>query len=298
MEGAIMSYKKLRFGITAAGLTCLLAGYVVAQQATQTREEISTSDQSDRAGAQNERLQQRPSGTVQRNQLQTRQSTQLNRRDVQAGGQNQEVERFLASCLLAKNKGEIELSKFAQQQAESPQIKELAQQMVQDHQQLVEQLEQVAGHQGQPGQNDVQRQTSETTRLPGSPGASQTETRTTRSLTATGGSQDSGAIQQLIQIEQQIVERQGQSAREMLQQKQGSEFDNAFLGMTIHAHANTLAALEVIQQQGGQLAQVAQQASPVVQQHLDHAKQLKEQQQRAGQPGARAERTTPRTQRQ
>jgi predicted outer membrane protein len=294
-----MSYTKLRFGIGAAGLTCLLAGYVFAQQAidrTQAR------DETDRATTQSDRLQQRQSGTTQRTQLQTRQSTsaQLGQRNVQAGGQNQDIERFLASCLLAKNQAEIELSKFAQQQAENPQIQEFAQQMAQDHQQLVEQLQPLAGQQGQVRQNDVQRQTSDTTRLPGSPGAAQTETRTTRTLTATGGSQDSGAIERLIQIEKQVVERQSQGAREMLQQKQGNEFDKAFLGMTISAHANSLAALEVIeQQQLGQLAQVAQQARPVVQQHLDHAKQLMEQQQRANQPGARAERTTPRpTQRQ
>jgi predicted outer membrane protein len=198
---------------------------------------------------------------------------------------------------MAKNKAEIELSQFAQQQAENPQVKEFAQQMVQDHQQLAQQLQQVAGQQA--GQNDAQRQTSATTRLPGSPGADQTESRTSRTLTATGGGQDSGVIEQLIQIDRQIVERQSQATREMLQQKQGKEFDKAFLGLAIHAHANMQAALETIEQhQLGQLAQVAQQASPVVEQHLEHAKMLMEQQDRGSQAGARAERQTPGSQRQ
>jgi predicted outer membrane protein len=287
-------------------LTCLLAGYAVAQQQSppevddaQTLNEVRGANQTDRAGAQNNRLQQRQSGTVQRTQLETRQS-QFGQRGAQdqAGQQSQGVERFLAACLLAKNRAEIELSQLAQQQAQSPQVKEFAQQMIQDHQQLVQQLQQVAGQQG--GQNDLQRQTSESNRLPGSPGAGQTESRTNRNLTAAGGAQDSGPIEQLIQLDRQIVQRQTESAKEMLQQKQGNEFDKAFLGMAIHAHANMKAALETIeqQQQLGQLPQIAQQASPVVEQHLQHAKQLMQQQERGSQAGARAERQTPGTQRQ
>jgi len=53
-----------------------------------------------------------------------------------------------------------------------------------------------------------------------------------------------------------------------------------------------LAALEVIgQQTQGQLAQVAKQAQPTVQQHLDHAKQLMKQLEgQAGATGSTAER--------
>jgi hypothetical protein len=61
----------------------------------------------------------------------------------------------------------------------------------------------------------------------------------------------------------------------------------------------SLAALEVISQQQGELAQLAQQAQPTVQQHLDHAKQLAKQLEGTSQAGSQAERQTPpRTQRQ
>jgi len=66
----------------------------------------------------------------------------------------------------------------------------------------------------------------------------------------------------------------------------------------LHIHA--LAALEVLGQQSqGQLAQVAQQARPKVQQHLDHAKQLMKQldQQSGGSNDSQAERSSSRTQR-
>ena len=302
-----------RFGIAAAMLSCLLAGYVVAQQvteeinATQPRDEDADrvrTGQLDRPGTQVDR---RESGQT---------TAQLGQRDSQAraGGESQEVERFYAACLLAKNQAEIELAQFAQQQAQNPQVKQFAQQMVQDHQRIAQQLQQVAGGQGDQsssrtnnatqspglsGQNDAQRQASDTTRLPGSSGAAQTESRTARGLTATGGSQEkSGTTAKLIQIDRKISERQSQAVREELQQKDGAEFDKAYVGTMIHAHMNMLAALETIEQQGlGQLAQVAQQAQPTVQQHLEHAKQLKEQLSGSRTGGAQADRQSPRTQR-
>jgi predicted outer membrane protein len=78
-----------------------------------------------------------------------------------------------------------------------------------------------------------------------------------------------------MQIDRQINERCLQMAKDELQQKSGAEFDKCFIGNALAMHAHALAALEVIgKQTQGNLAQVAQQAQPTVQQHLDHAKQL------------------------
>jgi hypothetical protein len=59
-----------------------------------------------------------------------------------------------------------------------------------------------------------------------------------------------------------------------------------------------LAALEVIEQQGpDQLRQIAQQAQPTVEQHLQHAKQLMKQLEGASPSRSQAERQPSRTQR-
>jgi len=68
-----------------------------------------------------------------------------------AGGASQEIEQFLAGCLLARNQSEVDLSQFAQEQAENPEVKQFAQQMVQDHQKIIQQLQQVAGNQSGQG---------------------------------------------------------------------------------------------------------------------------------------------------
>jgi predicted outer membrane protein len=290
----------------------LVAGCAIAQrEAVQRAATLSRDNISDRAITD----QSEPSTQLQQDRVRTTQRTRLGERNVQrqAGGQTQEVEKFLAGCLLAKNKAEIEFAQLAQQQSQNPQVKQFAQMLEQDHQKIVQQLEQLAGGQASQtstrtdsqsqisasGQNDAQRQPSDTTRLPGSPGATQT-TRSQTQTEAYGSQEMTGPIAQLAQIEKQIGERQKQAMLDELQQKSGAEFDKCYVGSQVSSHMQSLAALEVIsQQQQGKLAQVAQQAQPTVQQHLDHAKQLAKQLESGGQPRSQAERQTPpRTQRQ
>jgi predicted outer membrane protein len=305
------AFGKLKLGVAAASVACLAAGIALAQQAagqrnaTQLRDDVpgrAAIDQTDRT-TQPQRERIRSS------------TTQIEQRNLrsQTGGSNQEVEKFLAGCLLQKNKCEIEFAQLAQQQSQNPQVKEFAQMLEQDHQKIVQQLEPLAGGQaGQSatrvesqtrisaaGQNDAQRQPADTTRLPGSPGA----TQTTRSQTQTAeyGSQEmSGPFAQLAQIEKQIGEQKKQAMLDELQQKSGAEFDKCYVGSQVGAHMEAVAALQVISQQQGELAQAAQQALPTVQQHLDHAKQLAKQLEGAAsqQPRSQAERQRTQTQRQ
>jgi len=102
-----------------------------------------------------------------------------------------------------------------------------------------------------------------------------------------------------MQMDRQIVQRKAQLTRQDLQSKQGAEFDKAFVGTTIPAHVHMIAQLEVIEQQGqGQLAQIAQQARPITQQHLDHAKQLiKQLDSESSGSNSQAERSSSRTSR-
>jgi predicted outer membrane protein len=302
----------MHWGVAAAGFACLVAGSAIAQRAAEQRAAGQTRDNVSQRAITDQNDQ---STQLQTDRVRTTQRTQLGERNVQlqAGGQNQEVEKFLAGCLLAKNKCEVEFAQLAQQQSQNPQVKEFAKMLEQDHQKIVQQLEQLAGGQaGQTttraesqfqstsasGQNDAQRQPSDTARLPGSPGATQT-TRTETQTEAYGSQEMSGPFAQLAKIEKQIGERQKQAMLDELQQKSGVEFDKCYIGSQVGSHMQSLAALEVISQQQGKLAQAAQQALPTVQQHLDHAKQLAKQLESGSQARSQAERQTPpRTQRQ
>lgn len=232
---------KLKFGVVAAGLSCLVVGYACAQQVID--------QQLDRAGQAREAAQQ-PGQIDQTATPQEGQPYTAQFRGTQgAGGQSQEVQKYIASCLLSKNQAEVEFAQMAQQQSQNPQVKEFAQMLVKDHTQLVQKLQPLAGA----GQIDAQRQIGQA-----------------------GGQND--ALGQLATIEKAIGERCKENFREELQQKQGSEFDKCYVGSQIAGHMHSVAALEVLQQQGpGQVKQLAQEALPKVQQHLDHAKQLMKQ---------------------
>ena len=272
---------KLRFGIAAAGLFCLFAGYVMAQQQVGEREGAAI----DQPAAQNPAIGQRE-GQNDRATSQPREYTANFRGNQQnAGSQSQDVQRYVAGCLLFKNQAEVEMAEFAQQKAETPEVKEFAQKMVQDHGKLVQQLQKMAGTQA--GDRAGATVTSEAA---GQNAADQN--------TANRTADKNSAVDQLLAMERQITERCTQMAREELEQKDGAEFDKCYITAQIGGHMHMLAALEVIQQQGPeQLQQLAQQAHPQVQKHLDHAKQIiKQLEGEADATGSREARQPSRTQ--
>jgi predicted outer membrane protein len=291
---------RVRFGVVAAGLSCLLLSYATAEQPSSPGQtDRSTVQQADplaapgSGGALGEVHQNRPNYRAAR---------------AAVGGQNRVVDHFLANCLLGQNKAEVELSQIALQRSENAEVKQFAQKMITDHQKMIDQLQPLAMLQGSAnrgassilGGNSESQGRSETTTgrstdttaLPGSSGASQTlpptgttaavppvntavETTITATTAPAGGD---SPFHQLMKIDRQINERCLQMAKDELQQKSGAEFDKCYVGNAIGMHAHALAALEVIgKQTQGTLAQVAQQAQPTVQQHFDQAKQLMKQ---------------------
>lgn len=268
---------RLRFGLTAAGLSCLLTGLVVAQQ----------QNANDQPGAAIDQPSAKAAGQTDQLKTQRREYT-ANFRGNQAAGamQSQEVQRFLTGCLLAKNQAEVELSKFAQQQSQSPEVKEFAQMLVQDHSKFIQKLQQAAGARSATRPSAETGETAQPATNRDAVGQNAAEPATERTAT-----NNNSAVDQLLAIEQQIVEHCTQAAKDELQRKQGAEFDKCYIGGQIAGHMQMLSALEVIQQQGPeQLQQLAQQAQPNVQKHLDHAKQIMKQLEGTGSVGNRAAR--------
>jgi len=219
----------------------------------------------------------------------------------QAGeGQKSEVEKYFANCLLKNNQAEIEISQFAAQQSQNPKVKQFAEELVKDHQKVVQKLQPIAsGNAGAhsagsasldaSADSDANRLATDTARTPGSSetntaapgtetrsGAGTTDRDTAESLTAShGAANGNDALMQVAQIEEKINDRCKQALREELQQKSGAEFDACYLGAQVGGHMHMLAALEVIPQESqGQLKQIAEEAKPTVQKHLDKAKEL------------------------
>jgi predicted outer membrane protein len=327
--------------LVAIAVACLVAAPAIAQQQTQNpgeikpsqyRDDVAERDSNSGSASQTDRAsdQQRDQSSIQLNsQSSERSSTSqpytANFRGSQRTADSKNaVEQHLAGCLLAHNKAEIEISEFAQQKAQNPEVKQFAEQMISDHQQMSQKLQQIAGKHGASHDSSLDASrgtTTTTTRLPGSPGARattdtdvdlnadrdagrdsdrqvnrETTTRSTQVTQSAGGS-DHGVLQQLASIEKKIVDQCTQAAKQELSQKSGAEFDECFLAAQINGHMQMLASLEVIGQEAqGELQQVVQDAKPKVQEHLEKAKQLAEQA-KAGAASGQAQRPSERTQR-
>ena len=183
--------------------------------------------------------------------------------------------------MLKDNQAEVELGKLAEQRSQNQQVKQFAQEIVQDHQRLVEQLEKIAGARGRNGSASSPARESATSTANERNENTTTETAdNTRTTSANETSTQQagmrgGALHELASIDRQIDERCNQMLREALQQKSGHEFDQCYVGSQVIAHMHMLAALDVISQDtNGQLKQIAEDAKPTVQKHLEKAKDL------------------------
>lgn len=315
----------------AAAVAVALAVPTMAQESQ--REDTTAQP---RAGAQQESTLQ-PGQTVRPGAPPAGVIIEEERREVQPGtrtanyppGQRQAQQGQIDDAALAKyiaagNEAEVRVNEFARQQAESDQVKQFAEKMVQEHTKFGQQLAQAAGNQsGQRGaatrsraqertarrnisdpndsnarqqddeqranqqrsdQADQDRQSQRQDRQrqddqPGQdearqdlPGQDRATTRTTRRI-APGGAQ--AGNNPFVELHAQIKEQCAQSAIQALREKQGEEFDHAFMHGQVMAHMEMLDTLKVAQQQAsGQLKQTLQQGQQATQQHLQEAKQI------------------------
>jgi predicted outer membrane protein len=183
---------------------------------------------------------------------------------------------LIASCMLIGNQEEVALAQLAVDQAESDQVKQFAQKLIEDHQKAIQKLQPLAkpgiglntgtqtaraGQAAGPQQPDAQQ-----------PGAQQYTANRPNLERGAGGQV---TVDQILQFDQQAAQECLQMTKSMLQEKQGAEFDKAFAGMQIGAHVGMLAKLKASEgHASGELASVIQESKQVVEQHLEQAKQI------------------------
>jgi len=222
------------------------------------------------------------------------------------------LEQHIATCLALGNQEEVALAQFAQQRATNPQVKQFAQTMIQEHQQAIQQLQQavpqVASLQltstaaGQSGASSSRSGAGSSERLgssssSGTSGSNATagadrstasgaetasagtpSTGSTASATQRGAS-TGGGHDQMAEFARTVKQNCLKLSEQSLGQKQGAEFDKAYIGQQIVAHTNMLAELQAAQQfaSGSQLQPLLQQGTQMTEHHLSQARTIMEQ---------------------
>lgn len=232
----------------------LVAGYAQAQQVQQPPAQGQFG---------NRNVRRTPSDTQQTDQrLIQGQSRTTHFRGPDAAGSTvansaRDLDHYIANCLVIKNEAEIKANEFGESRAENPKVKELARQMINDHRQLVERLQQLTSM-------DQAGVAKASTTQPAGGAALQRSSLASNQQYA-----------QLLELDRKISEQYSQIMQQKLGEKQGAEFDKCFVAAQIGNHIHMLAALDVISQQTtGQLQQLASEAKAKVQQHLQPAEQL------------------------
>lgn len=305
---------RTRVGAVAIGLSGLALAAAVAQQATTQNPQNPNAPTQSQLDPANPNL-----GRPDANGLQTgqpgratpgRQPYSANFRGEQGNVNSMNaVEKYFANCLLKKNQAEVELSQFAAEQTENPQVRQFAQMLVKDHREIVNRLQQVAGTGGLKSTDSTNSTstslgTSGVNATPGLPSTPASETATPSvgnvgdGRLSRAGQNSNIALMQVADLEQKIADRCHKALREELQGKSGAEFDECFIGAQVGGHMHMLAALEVLSQESqGELKQIAEAARPSIEKHLDEAKQLAKQLKERDQGSATAARTTRSTER-
>lgn len=268
--------KVLRYTTLVLALACY--GTAQAQQqvdghvdTTQTREERQGNRDTRRDRVENRREQ------MSQNRELRQENREIRQAERSRDNQNNDIDQFIATCLLIGNQEEVAVAQMAVDRAENENVRQFAQMLVDDHQKAIQKLEQHAKR-GMGLDRSIDATTSTGSANSDQYAANESSTAqryTARRVDLDQDSASSGSLDQVLSMQRQAAEQCLSMTKSMMQEKQGAEFDKAFAGSQIGAHVGMLAKLKASQQHAsGELASIIQESEQVVQSHLEQAKQL------------------------
>lgn len=202
-------------------------------------------------------------------------------------GQAGQLDHGIATCLYLANQEEIAMAQFAEGRIQNEELKKFVQMLLKDHQAALQKLQSVSPQlasanlqlQGAAGGQAGATQTGASGSQPRATG---TQPGATGAQSGTPGQPGQPAAQQGGDMHAQMTALQRRTAEECLalttkelSEHEGAEFEHAFVGQQMGAHIATLAKLRASREfASGQLQQVIDESTQMVEHHLEEAKQL------------------------
>jgi len=189
-------------------------------------------------------------------------------------------DRELAEALLTDNQGEVAMAQFALQKTQNEEVRQFAQKLVEDHQKMIDSLRQAGAGSGDAAAAGQASASQAGTTGQARPDAGATAAADRRNSVNPGAAElragrgPAGGTD-FVSLKRELGQQCLQSAQRELGSKQGAEFDKCYIGMQIGAHQHAVDALTVFRRHASdQLGRTIDEGLPVVQAHLEHAKQL------------------------
>lgn len=162
-------------------------------------------------------------------------------------------DRQIVKCLIMDNKHEIEFARMADRQADSDEVKEFAQMMIEDHSKFIKKLEEFKGDKD----DQASRQ------------ANQPATQSTTAQAHQGQKTD------FVAIHREIGEKLFTAVKAELESKEGEQFDQCYMTQQVMCHTKMVASLEVLQNHvSGELRNILSEGLDTTKQHLNKAEEI------------------------
>jgi putative membrane protein len=161
-------------------------------------------------------------------------------------------QRDLATILVLKNRGEVQLAEFVSERAQTSEVKQFAEHMIKDHSALADRLQRFAREvpKAETAKRDPRFAAKEPVRVP-----------------------RDGAGADMLQLHQQLVNQHGQTLESILKEKEGLEFDKHYLHIALLQHYQQLDHLRVFREHTtGELRSAIEEGIDAVEQHIKDAK--------------------------
>jgi predicted outer membrane protein len=187
------------------------------------------------------------------------------------GARHEKADHFdhhVAQCLIMGNQNEIAAAKIAQKKGNDDEVKNFADNMVQDHEQFIAVLEKFAGHNYRHRDGGARRATAGNQRAAATEG---TET-TARNAQGKDGEQHEH-MAKFMRIHEEIADQCRASVQRELDSKQGKAFDECYMGLQIGAHMKMVDELTVLSRHvSAEFKPILEKGLQTAQSHLDNAK--------------------------
>lgn len=215
--------------------------------------------------------------------------TDSQKRDAQS---TEKMQSHIADCMLLANAAEITLLELGVNETDNPELRNFAEKMIQDHQNLCQKLSQFASkdleelksqisqdstrrgdssdrsretRQQDRAQQDRNRDSAEATRL-----GSDQDRRTSQS--------DTDMASQLFQVEVKAAAECVKLTSADLRELDKTEFDQAFLGLQTAAHISMLAKLNALEEcVSGDMQSIVKEAQQSTKEHKQQAEEMMKQ---------------------
>lgn len=171
-------------------------------------------------------------------------------------GQSANLDQHIAACALLTNQEQVALAKFAAEKADHADVKKFAEMLIEEHQQAISKIEQASP-----------QLASLKLTLRNAEGDDQ----------PAANDQQAGTIEPQLMMARQIKEECLAMTKKALSEKEGAEFDKAFVGHQVMAHMGMLAGIKGSEPFASQqMKPLLKECMKTTEQHLSKAKELKD----------------------